>query len=229
MSVVFFVAGTDTDVGKTFVACALLAAANERGLSTAAVKPIAAGCESSPEGLRNEDALALQAVMSLDLPYQQVNPIAFEPPIAPHIAAARVGRSVSADRLVGFCRGVMMKRADFTLIEGAGGWRVPLNARETLAKLPLELNAPVVLVVGMKLGCINHAILTAEAIQRDGLTLAGWVANTPETEMSCYQENVETLKALMPCPCLGEVPRMEQASAEEAAKHLSIDALLPSL
>jgi dethiobiotin synthetase len=226
---VFFVAGTDTDVGKTFVACALLTAANERGLSTAAVKPIAAGCESTPEGLRNEDALALQEAMSLDLPYQQVNPVAFEPPIAPHIAAARVGKSVSADRLLGFCRGVIMKRADFTLIEGAGGWRVPLNARETLAKLPVELKVPVILVVGMKLGCINHAILTAEAIRRDGLQLAGWVANTPESEMSCYEENIETLKSLMPCPCLGEIPRLEGAGAEQAAQYLSIDTLLSSL
>ena len=222
----FFVTGTDTDVGKTFVACALLAAANQRGLTTAAVKPVAAGCEATPEGLRNDDALALQEAMSLPLSYEQINPITLEPAIAPHIAAARAGKNITVDRLVGFCRGVMMQRADFTLIEGAGGWRVPLNGRETLAELPKALNIPVILVVGMRLGCINHALLSAEAIHRDGLQIAGWVANRTEAEMSCYDENLASLKARLPFLCLGEIPNLPGAAAAEVAIHLDIDKLI---
>jgi len=222
----FFVTGTDTDVGKTFVACALLAAANQRGLTTAAVKPVAAGCEATPEGLRNDDALALQEAMSLPLSYEQINPITLEPAIAPHIAAARAGKNITVDRLVGFCRGVMMQRADFTLIEGAGGWRVPLNGRETLAELPKALNIPVILVVGMRLGCINHALLSAEAIHRDGLQIAGWVANRAEAEMSCYDENLASLKARLPFACLGEIPNLPGATAAEVSTHLDIGKLI---
>mgnify|MGYP000353062943 CR=1 FL=1 len=226
MSASFFVTGTDTDVGKTFVACALLAAAREQGLSTAAIKPIAAGCENGEDGLRNDDALALQAEMSLPLPYQQVNPIAFEPAIAPHIAAAREGKHITVDRLVGFCRGMLMQRADFSVIEGAGGWRVPVNARETLADLAKELNLPVVLVVGMRLGCINHAILTAEAIHRDGLPIAGWVANRVDPDMSCYDENLQTIKQRLPFPCLGEIPWMPGGDAADAGGLLDIEKLV---
>jgi len=222
----FFVTGTDTDVGKTFVACALLAAANQKGLTSAAVKPVAAGCEATPEGLRNDDALALQEAMSLPLSYEQINPITLEPAIAPHIAAARAGKNITVDRLVGFCRGVMMQRADFTLIEGAGGWRVPLNGRETLAALPKALNIPVILVVGMRLGCINHALLSAEAIHRDGLQIAGWVANRAEAEMSCYEENLASLKARLPFVCLGEIPNLPEAAAAEVSMHLDIDKLI---
>jgi len=222
----FFVTGTDTDVGKTFVACALLAAANQRGLTSAAVKPVAAGCEVTPEGLRNGDALALQEAMSLSLSYEQINPITLEPAIAPHIAAARAGKNITVDRLVGFCRGVMMQRADFTLIEGAGGWRVPLNGRETLAELPKALNIPVILVIGMRLGCINHALLSAEAIHRDGLQIAGWIANRAEAEMSCYEENLASLKARLPFPCLGEIPNLPGAAATEVSTHLDIGKLI---
>jgi len=222
----FFVTGTDTDVGKTFVACALLAAANQKGLTSAAVKPVAAGCEVTPEGLRNDDALALQEAMSLPLSYEQINPITLEPAIAPHIAAARAGKNITVDRLVGFCRGVMMQRADFTLIEGAGGWRVPLNGRETLAELPKALNIPVILVVGMRLGCINHALLSAEAIHRDGLQIAGWIANRAEAEMSCYEENLASLKARLPFACLGEIPNLPEAAAAEVSMHLDIDKLI---
>ena len=174
MSKTFFITGTDTEVGKTAISCALLAAAAARGLRTAAVKPVAAGCDSDG---RNEDALQLLAVMTEQLDYEQVNPVALAEPIAPHIAAEREGRRLQAGRLAGLCRGVMLGGAELVLVEGAGGWRVPLGPRETLADLAVQLQAEVVLVVGMRLGCINHALLTAEAVQRDGLRLAGWVAN----------------------------------------------------
>ena len=223
---VFFIAGTDTDVGKTTVAAGLLLSANRRGLSTAATKPVAAGCKVTPEGLRNDDALKLQAAMSLPLSYEQVNPVAFEPPIAPHIAAGYVGRRVAVSQLAGFCRGLLMQRADFTLIEGAGGWRVPLNPRETMADLVRELNTPVILVVGMKLGCINHALLTVEAIQRDGLTLAGWVANFHSGSMVAQEENLTALRDRIPAPCLGEVPQLSPATAEAVSDHINLDLVI---
>ena len=223
MSKSYFVTGTDTEVGKTVAACALLAAAAARGLRTAAVKPVAAGCDG--EG-RNEDALALMAAMTADLPYEQVNPVALQAAIAPHIAAQEEGANLSAGRLAGVCRGVMLGSLDFVLVEGAGGWRVPLGARETLADLARELNIGVILVVGMRLGCINHALLTAEAVARDGLPLAGWVANQPGERMSRHEENLATLRQLLDAPCLGELPHSPGAGPANLAVHLDIEPLL---
>ena len=222
----FFIAGTDTDVGKTLVATGILAAANEQGLSTVAIKPIAAGCEETPEGLRNEDALLLQQAMSLELCYEQVNPVALKPAIAPHIAARQIGKRLMVSQLAGYCRGVLMQRSDLAVIEGAGGWRVPLNPVETLAGLAKELNLPVILVVGVRLGCINHALLTAEAIANDGLPLAGWVANRLEDDMPCYEENILTLKSLIRAPCLGEVPVLENPTAEAVSPYINLDSVL---
>jgi len=217
-----FVSGTDTDVGKTLVAAAILVYANQKGLSTAALKPVAAGCEQGEQGLCNDDALLLQKHASMELGYEQINPFAFAPAIAPHIAAREEGRRLSADRIVGFCRGVLMKGADLTVVEGAGGWRVPLNEREYFSRIPQLLQLPVVLVVGMRLGCINHAILTAEAIQRDGLTIAGWVANCVEPEMPRYQDNLNTLKQSISAPLLGEIPFMDNPTVEQAAQNLQL-------
>jgi len=220
----FFITGTDTDAGKTLVATGLLAAARARGLSTAGLKPVAAGCAATQQGLRNSDALLLQAQTSIDLVYEQINPIALAAPIAPHIAAQREKRALSADRLAGFCRG-SLRQADFTLVEGAGGWRVPLNPSETLADLARVLQLPVILVVGMRLGCINHALLTAEAIRSDGLPLAGWVANVLDPDMVALDENIQTLNGRLPAPCLGIVPYMEVPSAEQAALSLQLELL----
>jgi dethiobiotin synthetase len=206
----YFISGTDTDVGKTLVACGLLRAAALRGLRTLAIKPVAAGAELTENGLRNEDALMLMAAMTEVLPYQQVNPVLLEPAIAPHIAAEQVGKRITVSQLAGICRGVMMQPADFILIEGAGGWRVPLNRHELLSDLASELQAPVILVVGMKLGCINHALLTAEAIRADGLRLAGWVANQIDPDMACVEENLATLNAMLDAPCIGIVPYLAQ-------------------
>jgi dethiobiotin synthetase len=222
----FFVAGTDTDAGKTLVASGLLVKAARQGLTTAAVKPVAAGCEETESGLRNSDALMLQQAMTLELPYDQINPLAFKEPIAPHIAAMHEGKTLQANRLAGFCRGTLMQPVDLVLIEGAGGWKVPLNPRETLANVAVELNVPVILVVGMKLGCINHALLTAESIAKDGLKLAGWVANRIDADMSCYEENVMTLKTLIQAPLLGEVPFVSEPTADKVSEYLSVDELL---
>ena len=212
----FFITGTDTNVGKTLVAAGLLLAAKNNGLTTAALKPLAAGCEQTPEGLRNSDALLLQSVITQQLYYEQINPVALQAAIAPHIAAQQEKRSISSERLAGFCRGVL-NSADFTLVEGAGGWRVPINPQETLADLAKSLRLPVILVVGVRLGCLNHALLTFEAIVRDGLAVAGWVANCIDADMPALAENIESLRLRLPVPCLGVVPHLAEAGVDLAA------------
>jgi len=223
MSKTWFVTGTDTEVGKTAIACGLLLAARERGMRTAAVKPVAAGCDDLGQ---NEDALQLMAAMTEPLDYQQVNPVALAEAIAPHIAAQREGKRLQASRLAGYCRGVMACGADFVLVEGAGGWRVPLEGRQTLADVAGELQVGVILVVGLRLGCINHALLSAEAIVRDGLHLSGWVANQMPEPMACQTENLNTLKDILPAPLLGEVPRLSLFDPQKAARYLDISALI---
>ena len=156
----YFIAGTDTDAGKTKVACALLAKARSQGLTTAAVKPLAAGCIDTKEGLRNDDAEQLLAQCTLPLYYEQVNPVAFMEPIAPHIAAQKQGQRMQVDRLTGFTSGVLMQGANFTLVAGVGGWRVPINERETLADLAIDRSIPWLLDVGLRSGCINRSLLT---------------------------------------------------------------------
>lgn len=212
----FFVTGTDTNVGKTLVAAGLLLVAKKQGLRTAALKPVAAGCEKTDAGLRNDDALLLQSVITEPLMYEQINPIALQAAIAPHLAAVQEKRVLSVDRIAGFCRG-SLQQAEFTLIEGAGGWRVPLNPRETMADLAKVLQLPVILVVGVRLGCINHALLTVEAIRNDGLPLAGWVANCVDADMPVLQENIESLAARIPAPCLGIVPWLDSPNPEQVA------------
>lgn len=222
----FFVTGTDTGVGKTMVSAAILEAAKAAGNRTLGMKPIASGCDSTSEGLRNDDALMLQRAATEPLAYDLVNPIALEPAIAPHVAAVHAGRVVTADRLIGFCRGMQMRSADLLLIEGAGGWRVPLNDRETYSAVPRELGLPVILVVSLKLGCINHALLTAEAILNDGLVLAGWVANRSESvAMSCEQETLSYLMDQLPTRCLGVMPWDENADPRTLSEHLNTESL----
>ncbi|WP_372964332.1 dethiobiotin synthase [Marinobacter sp.] len=203
----YFVTGTDTGVGKTIATAAILEAARALGKRTLAMKPVASGCDRTRDGLRNEDALILQAATTENVVYDSINPIALEPAIAPHVAAVQAGKQVTAQRLIGFCRGLQIRPADLMLIEGAGGWRVPLNDRETYAAVPREMGLGVVVVVPLKLGCINHAMLTAEAIRSDGLTVAGWIANHPEKEpMSCEKETLNYLVTSMRAPCLGVLP-----------------------
>ncbi|BAQ77313.1 MULTISPECIES: dethiobiotin synthase [Pseudomonas] len=225
MSPAYFITGTDTDVGKTTIAAGLLHAARLAGLSTAAGKPVASGCEVGPKGLRNADALALLAQSSLPLSYEEVNPFAFEPAIAPHLAAREAGVALTVQSLLMPMRELLAKGADFTLIEGAGGWRVPLADQDNLSDLAMALGLPVILVVGVRLGCINHALLSAEAIAQDGLQLAGWVANIIEPKTSRLEENLATLAERLPAPCLGRVPRLKPASAEAVAEHLQLDLL----
>lgn len=221
----FFITGTDTDVGKTSIAAALLYAAREQGLSSVAIKPVASGCVSTPDGLRNSDALALQAQSSLKLSYAQVNPVAFAPAIAPHIAAQEACIELSVAKLQPAIEQVLAQQADFTVVEGAGGWYVPLSEHELLADLAKALQLPVILVVGVRLGCINHALLTAQAISQAGLPLAGWVANIIDPHMARLEQNLATLKQLMPAPCLGQVPFIPPASAQAIARYLDLSLL----
>jgi dethiobiotin synthetase len=217
-----FVTGTDTCVGKTLFAAALLLRFGEAGITAAACKPVAAGARRTARGLVNGDAELLASVAPLAQPVDRVNPLVLEPPIAPHIAAAEAGLHLDADELAGACRRAG-RGADFLVVEGAGGWRVPLGGGETMAGIASRLGLPVVLVVGMKLGCLNHALLSAEAIARDGLALAGWVANPLGTPMLRLEENIDTLAGLLGPP-LARLPVSaagpERERAAEAAAAL---------
>ena len=225
MSPAYFITGTDTDVGKTTVAAGLLQAARAAGLSTAAGKPVASGCEATPEGLRNADALALMAQCTVALSYEEINPVAFEPAIAPHIAAREAGVALTVQALLKPMQRILNQQADFTLIEGAGGWRVPLSGQDSLSDVARGLGLPVILVVGVRLGCISLALLTAEAIAQDGLQLAGWVANLIDPKTSRLEENLATLAERLPAPCLGRVPKLKSPTAEAVAQYLQLDLL----
>lgn len=227
----YFVAGTDTGVGKTFSSCVMLKAAEKQGLRTLALKPISAGCDlvelsSGKKQWQNEDALALMESMSVKLPYAQVNPAAFEVPASPHISAALASKVVRADRIVGYCRGAMMTPADFLLIEGAGGWRVPISPSETMADIAKQLELKVILVVSLRLGCLNHALLSAEAIRRDGLEIAGWIGNQAELQKMSYEEqNIATLKSSLAAPCIGILPYASNHKPDTLVDYLDISLL----
>ncbi|MFD1260268.1 dethiobiotin synthase [Entomomonas asaccharolytica] len=222
----FFITGTDTEIGKTTIACGLLAAAKAKGLTTAAVKPVASGCEKTLEGLRNEDALALWEQCSTPLEYSEINPLAFQPAIAPHIAAQEAKVNLSITNLLPTVLATLKKAADFNVIEGAGGWRVPLNDNEYLSDLAKNLKIPVVLVVGIRLGCVNHALLTKQAIEQDGLQVIAWVANIIDANTSRLDENIQTLHTHLALPCLGVVPYIDNIHAEQVSSHLDINPLL---
>lgn len=223
---VFFLTGTDTSIGKTTTACALLYQAAQQGLTTLGIKPIASGCVMTADGLRNDDALALQHYSSLKLPYQEVNPVALAAPLSPHLAAKQAGRRFTISQLVGYTRATLTHRPQLAIIEGAGGWRVPISDREMLSALPKELNVPVILVVGMRLGCLNHAWLTAEIILHDGLRLAGWVANCIDPTMAALDENIASLTQMLPAPCLGVLPYQADTDIAELAKCINLAPLL---
>lgn len=219
-----FVTGTDTGVGKTLVAAALVRSFRLSGRRVVGLKPVASGCTPTADGLRNDDALALMAEASIHAPYAMVNPYAFEPPIAPHLAAATAGVTLSIDRIAAI-RDSFESVADEIVVEGAGGWRVPLGADADFADLAVRLNAGVVLVVGLRLGCLNHAALTAESIAARKLPLAGWIANEMEPNVAYLDENVATLHRLLSAPCLGRIPLLAVPTADAAEPYLQSDRL----
>lgn len=204
MTQAYFVTGTDTGVGKTTFSLAMIEALQQRGLKVAAMKPIAAGLEWIEGRWINEDVLALRAAANCNVDFQTMNPYAFQPAIAPHIAAAQAGVVIELDKIVSTYT-ALAAQADVVVVEGAGGFRVPLTDKLNMSDLVQALNLPVILVVGMRLGCLNHAMLTAEAITLRGLKWAGWVANVLAPEMPALEENIDTLQADLPAPFLGRL------------------------
>ena len=201
----YFVIGTDTNVGKTYVATALVRHFVQQGLQTVGMKPLASGCTVNPHGeLSNEDAAALSAASNVSAPLHLTNPYRFTPAIAPHLAAAQAGVDIRLD-VIAQAYQQLTALAEVVIVEGAGGFLVPISATETLADLALKLQIPIILVVGIRLGCINHALLTVEAIQTRGLQLAGWIANEIDPEMSMFAENVSSLRQRIAAPCLSVV------------------------
>ncbi len=198
-----FVTGTDTGVGKTVVACTVLRQLAADGQRAMGFKPVASGCETTPHGLRNDDALALQAASGLSAAYEQINPYAFAPPIAPHLAAAAVGQTVRIS-VLDQAHAALVARADWVIVEGAGGWAVPLNDDLSFGGWVAQRDWPVLLVVGMRLGCINHAMLSVEAISRRA-RLVGWVANGLAERMDAYDETLACLKRQIAVPFWGEI------------------------
>ncbi|MDQ7732418.1 dethiobiotin synthase [Halomonas sp. SpR1] len=227
---IWFVTGTDTDAGKTLVSSGLLHAAHQQQLSTLGLKPVASGSEQTSEGLRNDDALMLQQQSVPPVYYATVNPIAFAPAIAPHLAAMEAGQPLEVCAIESSLRETLSQTPrDFTLIEGAGGWRVPLNDQEDFADLAMALELPVILVVGLKLGCLNHARLTAEAIRADGLALAGWAGSVVDPDFAAdtarFKANIAHLNTKLAAPCLGIIPHLDTPSAATAAPYLSLEPL----
>lgn len=207
MSNAYFITGTDTGVGKTLVATTMLRLAEQKGLSTLGLKPVSAGCDFIDEQWMNDDARDLMLASTTSPTYANVNPVALRAAMAPHIAAQQESADIQLAELATHCR-TQLNNADFCVVEGAGGWQVPLNDTETMADLAVEIGCPVVLVVGMRLGCINHALLTADAICHAGLTLAGWVANHVDQTMIAADENVESLHSRLGAPLLGRIPAL---------------------
>lgn len=223
----YFVTGTDTEVGKTVASCALLQAANRAGFQTAGYKPVASGSELTPDGLRNSDALALQRHSGIPLDYAEVNPYTFAEPTSPHIVSQDLRQPIETGVLSAGLHALSHK-ADWVLVEGAGGWYTPLSETTTFADWVVAEKLPVILVVGVKLGCINHAVLTAQAVTRCGLRLAGWIANDVVPPGKRHQEYLDTLVRMIPAPLLGEIPWLDAGPERaEVGRYLDLSVLHP--
>lgn len=208
----WFITGTDTEVGKTVASCALLQAAAAAGYDTVGYKPVASGSQMTSEGIRNDDALALQRASTLTLPYEAINPLAFIEPTSPHIISAHEQRPIDFSVMsAGLAR--LADQANWLQVEGAGGWFTPLSETTTFADWVRKEQLPVILVVGIKLGCINHALLTAQAIQAAGLPFAGWIANAIQPTGKWHQAYLATLKKGLSAPLLGEIPWLGDMTA----------------
>lgn len=224
MKTAYFIAGTDTGVGKTLITSALVYRFAQSGLRSAGMKPVAAGCEWQDGRLLSEDVVQLLAASNVAVDLDLINPYAFAPPIAPHIAAEKEGVTIDLARIKQAYH-ALQAEVDSVMVEGVGGFCVPLGPDTDTADLALALGLPVLLVVGMRLGCINHALLTLEAIQARGLRLSGWVANCIDSEMAALDDNIAALRLRLPAPCLGIVPALGAADFRLAATYLQLDQL----
>jgi dethiobiotin synthetase len=211
----FFVTGTDTGVGKTRVSLGLMRLLQKQGHVVTGMKPVASGCRRTPTGLVNEDALQLQAQASYTAAYHQVNPYAFEPPIAPHLAAQACGATIET-RVIQQALAGLTEDADRVVVEGVGGWLVPIDSTRTMADIAVAMGLPVVMVVGIRLGCINHALLTQAAITSTPVPFAGWVANRTEADCEAADEIVATLRVRLKAPCLAELDYSPEPGASLA-------------
>ncbi|WP_038174527.1 dethiobiotin synthase [Vibrio pacinii] len=221
----FFIAGTDTDVGKTVASKAILNALAQQGLRTIGYKPVAAGSDETELGFRNSDALYLQNAATVDVDYDDVNPYALALPASPHIAAKREGISIDYTRLSD--KLAQHKRnSDIVLVEGAGGWRVPVSDTECLSSWVQQEQLPVVLVVGIKLGCLSHALLTLDAIKADGLSVVGWVANRINPGTEHYAEIIAMLEHKIDAPKIGEIPYVPSVKRKDLAKYIDVTPLI---
>ncbi len=221
----YFVTGTDTGVGKTLVTLGLMRRLQNRGRRVVAMKPVASGCQRTAQGLRNADALLLQRQSSLPQEYSEVNPYALEPAIAPHLAAAEAGRRIDLATIRTAYRH-LAAQADQVCVEGVGGWLVPLNEAQTVADLAAELGLGIILVVGIRLGCLNHALLTQTAIDGSGLQFAGWIANQPSPGCERAGDIIAALGSRIAAPLLGTVPFLPGCSVADVAGCLDPDARL---
>jgi dethiobiotin synthetase len=220
----WFVTGTDTGVGKTRVSAALLHALRRQGLKAVGMKPVAAGAEQASSGAwTNEDLLALRSASDVQVPPELDNPYLLPDPVSPHIAARNAGVAIDVGLLKQRFQ-ALRARADAVVVEGAGGWLVPLNDRETMADLAATLDLPVILVVGLRLGCLNHALLTQESIRTRGLRLAGWVANRVDPAMREPEANLATLRTLIDAPLLADLPWSPEASPADLSIQVPPDA-----
>lgn len=224
----FFITGTDTDIGKTVAACALLQALKRAGGEAVGYKPVAAGCRTTADGPRNDDALALAASASVVVTYRQVNPVALLAPTSPHIACRDEGRAIDPRMLSQGLR-ELEGLATWIIIEGAGGWFTPLSDGFSYDQWVVAERLPVILVVGIKLGCINHALLTALAIRQAGLPLAGWIANDLSSEPHRRKEYLETLHQRLMAPLLGEIPWLEDPACADLAGYIDLRPLSDGL
>jgi dethiobiotin synthetase len=206
----FFILGTDTGVGKTVVAQHLLSVLNAKNCATIGLKPIASGAKATIEGLRNEDALYLQKTASIFLPYAQVNPFCFKEAIAPHIAAERENRRLTVSLVIAACQQALNYPAEYRVIEGVGGICVPLNDKESFSDLVQAMGFPIILVVGLRLGCLNQALLTWKYLERRNLQVVGWLANQVDPHMECVEQNIKFLKSVLSFPYLGFFPYSKQ-------------------
>jgi len=215
----YFITGTDTNVGKTWATIALMRYFKAQRKTVVGMKPVASGCFMRDGQLKNEDALLIQENASVELSYDLINPYAYELPVSPHLAGVK--NPVILDEVVsGF--GVLKEMADIVLVEGAGGWCTPLNEREDISDLAKSLALPVIMVVAIRLGCINHAKLTYQAIERSGVNCAGWIAMCTDSDMLSRNENIQTIKASMATPLLGVLPYREVADFDFFSEQLKI-------
>ena len=221
-----FIAGTDTGIGKTWAACTLLHALRAAGLRATGMKPVASGCTETPEGLRNDDALALIAASDPKPErYADCNPFAFAAPVSPHIAAAEMEQEVTLPPIEDAYDSLAMMHGDAIVVEGVGGWLAPISDTLRANAIPLHLQLPVILVVGLKLGCLNHAQLTARAIRTDGCELIGWIGNRIDPDMQYPKENLVMLNRSLAAPCFGVIAHGTQPVAAAAALRDAADAV----